>query len=137
MEEEAAAEGPCSFSFHTPKVWSTSETSRPHDHQACQAPIRLKRLNLTTADPILSLRLIDQESRHSRVACPLFGVFLIPKLSRHLPRCDMSTCRQQYCSMLAHYAASRVGLGWLRTISPRQETAKRCRDQRASWTRGY
>ena len=57
--------------LHT-EVWSTSETSRAHDHQACQAPIRLKRLNLTTPDPIFSLRLSwrsSQESRHSRVAC--------------------------------------------------------------------
>jgi hypothetical protein len=68
--------------FHTlcTQVWSTSETSRPHDHQACQAPLRLKRLNLATADPTFSLRLIDQESRHSRVACPPLGVFLVPKL---------------------------------------------------------
>lgn len=104
------------FQFPHTNLWSTSETSRPHDHQACQAPIPLKRLNLTTADPIFSLRLIDQESRHSRVACHPLECSLYQN-SRGICR-DSIYRHVDSSSTLAPDAAGRVGLGWLKAISP-------------------
>jgi hypothetical protein len=96
-------------------------------------PILLKRVNFTTANPIFSLRGCPGDrpgiAPLTRGASAPRSVPYTKTLeaSAEMPHVDMSTA-----VALAYYAVGRVGLGWLRAISPRQETATTCRDQRAS-----